>query len=91
MVFIPKTPTILETFPKRWSECTYPSTWCTIHATTWIPDSLKRVITFVVLVGCDRVHSKPSQVWIRGGLAFGIHLTYTLTSLRAEKHTFNRK
>ena len=58
----------------------------------WTPYSLERVITFlVVLVGCDRVHSKPSQVWIRGGLAFGIHLTYTLADLSAEKHTSDRK
>ena len=54
--------------------------------------SRERVIRFlVVLVGCDRVHSKPSQVWIRGGLAFGIHLTYTLAALRAEKHASDRK
>ena len=64
----------------------------TCRNTTWIPYSVERVITFiVVLVGCDRVHSKPSQVWIRGGLAFGIHLTYTLADLRAEKHTSYRK
>ena len=54
--------------------------------------SRERVITFLeVVLGCDRVHSKPSQVWIRGGLAFGIHLTYTLADLRAEKHTSDRK
>ena len=54
--------------------------------------SRERVITFLeVVLGCDRVHSKPSQVWIRGGLAFGIHLTYTLAVLRAEKHTSTRK
>ena len=54
--------------------------------------SRERVITFLeVVLGCDRVHSKPSQVWIRGGLAFGIHLTYTLADLPAEKHTFDRK
>ena len=93
MVFIPTAPIILGRFPKRWSECTYIHRHGVLYAATWIPYSLsrERVITFLVLAGCDRVHSKPSQVWIRGGLAFGIHLTYTLADLRAEKHKSTRK